>query len=75
MASRFDPSRRQFLRTLARWAAAPAMVGALSAMTRRKGETCINDTICRTCGIAETCGLPQALSFRDAIGREEHDGR
>jgi len=75
MANRFDPSRRRFLTTIARWVAVPGIVGALGSMTQRKGETCINDTICRTCGIADTCRLPQALSFRDATSGKEHDGR
>jgi hypothetical protein len=63
------PTRRQFLRSAVRWLAAPIMVGALGEMTRRKGETCIINTFCRTCAISETCGLPQALSFRDATSK------
>jgi len=69
----FDPSRREFFRTVVRWAAAPAMIGGAAAMSTRKGETCINNTICRGCGVVATCGLPQALSFRDATQTEERD--
>jgi len=75
MSESSDPSRRQFLRTLVRWTIAPAMVAAVGDITFRQGETCVNNTICRTCGVASTCGLPQALSYRDATKRgESHAG-
>lgn len=70
-----EPSRRQFLRSAIRWVALPVLVGSVGKMTARKGESCVNQTICRTCGIAETCGLPQALSYRDVIKREDGRGR
>ncbi len=68
-------TRRNLFANFARWVASSAMVVTLGVMTRRKGETCINDTICRTCELASNCGLPQALSFRDAMTREKPNAR
>lgn len=33
-------------------------------------EKCVNDYICRGCGLVSECGLPQALSYKKATGKE-----
>lgn len=63
-------TRRDFLTHLARIAAAGGLAFAGGwLMTKRTGETCVSDGICRDCGTLRTCKLPQALSLRQAKGR------
>ncbi|HOS42899.1 MAG TPA: hypothetical protein PK794_04335 [Armatimonadota bacterium] len=69
-------SRRAFLRSLARFAAAGALaLGAGALMAKRTGETCVSDGICTRCDTLPACKLPQALSARDALNRGNHGGR
>lgn len=62
-------NRREFLRGSIRYTLL-ACVGAVSAvLVKRRGElpenqTCVNQGICRGCGVFEDCGLPQALSAK-----------
>ena len=64
-------SRREFLRGGVRYALL-AGIGAVAAVVAGKpsghlpGQTCINEGVCRRCGIVSDCDLPQALSFRQA---------
>ena len=65
-------SRREFLRGGVRYAllAGLAAVSAMVAGRRNQrlpGQTCVNQGICRGCGVFEECGLPQALSAKQAL--------
>ena len=65
-----DLSRRRFFTVLLRLAAFGG-IGALAARLlggtpARPGETCVNEGLCRGCGVYPGCGLPQALSARDS---------
>jgi hypothetical protein len=69
-------NRREFLRGGIRYALL-AGIGAVTAAVagkqngRLSGQNCVNEGICRGCGVVDDCGLPQALSFRQATkGRE-----
>ena len=67
-------SRMEFLKRCARLAAFAGLgwlTVRVSTRRSRSGETCINDWICRNCGILSGCGLPQALSFRRATRDEK----
>ncbi|OPZ83789.1 MAG: hypothetical protein BWY76_02123 [bacterium ADurb.Bin429] len=69
-------SRRAFLRSLARLAAAGALaLGAGALMARKPGEMCVSDGICSRCGTLSECRLPQALSAKDARQRRNDGGR
>jgi hypothetical protein len=62
-------SRRDFLKALAR-AALAAGIGALAIRlarggSRRNGEKCVGEGICRGCSAFGGCGLPAALSARE----------
>ena len=61
--------RREFLIGAIRWLLAGAGTAAIAALARKPGETCTNQSVCRTCGVSATCGLPQALSFRAVESR------
>ncbi|HON93126.1 MAG TPA: hypothetical protein PK373_05025 [Sedimentisphaerales bacterium] len=37
----------------------------------REGK-CLNQGMCRMCGVFEDCGLPRALSTRDVLARTRH---
>jgi hypothetical protein len=62
-------TRREFLRGGVRYALA-AGLGAVAAAVagkpagRLSGQVCVNEGLCRNCGIVDDCGLPQALSFK-----------
>jgi len=64
-------SRREFLRGGVRYALL-AGVGTVAVSVagrpggRLTGQTCVNEGICRGCGVVGGCGLPQALSFKQA---------
>jgi len=64
-------SRREFLRGGVRYALL-AVVGTVSVTLFQRsggklsGQTCINQGICRDCGVFADCGLPQALSAKQA---------
>jgi hypothetical protein len=62
-------SRREFFRAAARYALL-ALVSAAAGLAARprtiKGQRCVNQGICRSCGIFAECGLPQALSAKRA---------
>ena len=64
-------SRREFLRGGVRYAllagiSAVAAVVAGKSNGRRPGQTCVNEGLCRGCGVVGDCGLPPALSFKQA---------
>ena len=70
---RFPPpeveSRREFVRTAARYGLL-ALVTAAAALAARgrgpAGQSCVNRGICSGCGLFAGCGLPQALSAKRA---------
>jgi hypothetical protein len=65
-------NRREFLRGGFRYALL-AGIGAVTAAVagkqsgRLSGQTCVNEGLCRSCGVVGDCGLPQALSFKQAM--------
>lgn len=64
-------NRREFLRGGARYALLAGMAAVSAVLVKRRGaalpgQTCINQGICRGCGVFEKCGLPQALSAKQA---------
>jgi hypothetical protein len=67
-------NRREFLRGGARYTLL-AGVAAVSALLIQKrgaalpGQTCVGNSICRSCNVVGDCGLPQALSFKQANQR------
>jgi len=69
--------RREFFRGIGRKAAAAALAlagGALAARSigSQASETCRNSGVCRGCpAFDDGCGLPQALSLRDAQGKQK----
>ncbi|HUU60412.1 MAG TPA: twin-arginine translocation signal domain-containing protein [Phycisphaerae bacterium] len=66
-----QPTRRQFLRGVARSGAMAGLavlgivLGGRKRSTKRS-ETCANQGICRGCPAFDGCGLPQALSAKHA---------
>jgi hypothetical protein len=66
MSASYDEKRREFLRSIARLAVLGGAVAGVAALTRKQGETCVNQGICRGCPVFEDCGLPQALSAKAA---------
>jgi len=70
-------NRREFFRTCGRTAVAGglAALGILLALRKSSAsgsQKCVNNGLCRGCGVFDSCGLPQALSAKLAKG--EHDG-
>jgi len=60
-------NRREFFRGTARYGLVTLLaIGAgLVTRTKRGGQRCIGQGICRGCGVFDTCGLPQALSAKE----------
>ena len=57
--------RREFFRAAARFGSLAAIgVAAYLTSRSRKGQTCINNSICRGCSAFSDCGLPAALSAK-----------
>jgi hypothetical protein len=74
-----DTTRREAFRRCGRLATAVGL-GALGvALVRKRAnpaqgrQTCVNQGICRGCGVFAGCGLPQALSAKRALVRQEAD--
>lgn len=72
-ANRVEPvyaaNRREFLRGGARYAWLAGLAAVSVVLVKRRGtslpsQTCINQGICRGCGVFEDCGLPRALSAK-----------
>ena len=63
-------SRREFFRAAARGGLLGLVSGVAACLAGRPqrlgGQRCVNQGICRSCGILAGCGLPQALSARRA---------
>jgi anaerobic selenocysteine-containing dehydrogenase len=61
-------SRREFFRTCGRGVIAGGLATIAAVMWKRKAslsnQECINQGICRQCGVFEKCELPQALSVK-----------
>jgi hypothetical protein len=66
MSAQYDEKRREFLRSIARMAVLGGSVGGVAGLTRKSGETCVNEGVCRGCPVFDGCGLPQALSAKAA---------
>jgi len=67
-----EQTRREFMRGVLRGAALAGAAVFSAAMLLRKHrapteEPCVNNSICRGCGVLESCRLPQALSARRAL--------
>jgi len=65
-------SRREFLRGLGRNAALAGLAAVAAGLIARGGraggsERCINQGICRGCGVFEDCHLPAAFSAKQAM--------
>jgi hypothetical protein len=77
MPNRFE-SRREFFRSLARYAVLGAMGLGGVRLARRRGNAgsaphrCTGAGVCPACPAAGTCILPQAVSRRRAEG-PDHD--
>ena len=66
-----EKTRREFMRGVLRGAAlAGAAVFSAAMLLRKRSapteDPCINNGICRGCGVFEGCRLPQALSAKRA---------
>jgi len=72
MSDSYDEKRREFLRTIALMLVLGGAVAGVGSLTRKAGETCVNQGICRGCPVFDGCGLPQALSAKDAARRGSH---
>ncbi len=67
-------TRREFLRGIGRGMALSAVACAAAALAARrnsggarlKGQTCVNNGVCRGCAAFSDCCLPQALSAKRA---------
>lgn len=70
MDKQVDPGRRKFLKDIARWAVALGLGGGVAAITTRDPEKCLNQGICRGCREFNDCHLPQALSAKEALGKD-----
>ena len=61
-------SRREFFLAAGRWLLAAALgataVRLLVGRPRLRGQSCVNQGVCRGCAAFSGCGLPQALSAR-----------
>jgi len=71
MSTPYNEKRREFLRSIARFAVLGGAVAGVAGLTRKHGETCVNQGICSGCPVFADCGLPAALSAK-ATGRQEH---
>ena len=68
MSAPYDEKRREFLRSIARFAVLGGAVAGVAGLTRKHGETCVNEGVCSGCPVFDGCGLPQALSAKAARG-------
>lgn len=66
MSAQYDEKRREFLRSVVRMAVLGGAVAGVTALTRKRGESCVNEFVCSGCPAFEGCGLPQALSAKAA---------
>ena len=63
-------SRKEFLRTCARYGVLGLLATGAVRLVRRSGssgrnrETCMSGGICRGCPVLNDCGLPAALSAK-----------
>lgn len=69
------PNRREFFRGSVRYALLTGLAAVSAVLIRKQGtplagQTCVNQGICRGCGVVGDCGLPQALSFKQATQRK-----
>lgn len=62
--------RRRFFKDIGRWAVALGLGGGVAAITTRDPEKCANQGLCRGCGEFDDCHLPQALSAKEAMGKQ-----
>jgi len=67
-------NRREFLRGGARYTLLAGLAAVSALLVRKRGaalpgQTCVNHSICRGCGVVGECGLPPALSFKQATER------
>jgi len=62
--------RREFLRSALRYLALGLLGAGGLALTTRRRENCERAFICRGCSAVDGCGLPQALSFKQAMGKQ-----
>lgn len=65
-------NRREFLRSGIRYALLAGVAAVSAALVVRRdralpNQTCINQGICRGCGMFDDCGLPQALSAKQTM--------
>jgi hypothetical protein len=72
------PNRRAFcVRSLraAAFALLGAAGGAIFLKRRRllREGKCVNDGVCRGCGVFDECGLPLALSAKSALRRRSNE--
>jgi hypothetical protein len=71
-------TRREFLRSLGRWAGLLALGGLAGAVSWKSAtasasageQPCRNEGWCRPCPLNRDCGLPRALSYRSVAGKE-----
>jgi hypothetical protein len=68
------PARRLFIKRMLRNAslAALGLAGGAVAVKRRRllrEGKCLNQGICRGCGVFDECGLPRALSTKTVLAR------
>lgn len=69
--------RRQFFTSLLRGATLGTLgaAGGLAVVKRRRllrEGKCINQSVCKGCGVFDDCGLPRALSVRQTQERRRH---
>lgn len=68
MSKGYRGDRREFLKSVGRYAALGGLVFGLGMLVKgsddRPLDTCVSDGICRNCADLKNCGLPQALSFK-----------
>lgn len=69
--------RREFLKDTGRYAVLAGLAYFVFRMfgrrSKRNLEQCVNEWICRPCGVLPDCGLPQALSFKQARSGKKAD--
>jgi hypothetical protein len=74
MSENHDEKRREFLRSVLRWTILGGAVAGVGALASKRGESCVNQGVCRGCAAFDGCGLPQALSAKEVQGRTGHVG-